>query len=162
MGTSGILKKLDDLCKLPRTTDISLIENFNKEFSKNCYYVPSKRQDSNFTINHYAGRVTYTSENFLEKNRDSLPFRVAELLRNSSNDIIAEIFSSGGGGTNSSTSSNSSTASNCSSSSSGIGSGKDTVSMMVGYGVTCTTNTMRNLDKSSTRLSVSAQYRVRI
>lgn len=93
MGTSGILKKLDDLCKLPRTTDASLIENFNKEFSKNAYYTPSKRNDINFTINHYAGRVMYTSENFLEKNRDSLPFRVSELLRNSSNEILSEIFS---------------------------------------------------------------------
>jgi myosin heavy subunit len=133
MGTSGILKKLDDLCKLPRTTDASLIENFNKEFSKNCYYISSKRQDANFTINHYAGRVTYTSENFLEKNRDSLPFRVSELLRNSTNDIVAEIFSTGN---------------------TVIG-GKDTVSLAA-YGV----STMRNLDKSSTRLSVSAQYRV--
>jgi myosin heavy subunit len=95
MGSSGILKKLDDLCKLPRTTDFSLIENFNKEFSKNTNYIPSKRCDLNFTINHYAGRVTYTGENFLEKNRDSLPFRVSELLKNSSNELIAEIFSTG-------------------------------------------------------------------
>lgn len=155
MGTSGILKKLDDLCKLPRTTDTSLIENFNKEFSKNSYYIPSKRQDANFTINHYAGRVTYTSENFLEKNRDSLPFRVAELLRNSSNEILAEIFSTTGVASivNSSISSSSSSGSN------GIGNGKDTVSMAGGYGVS-TTNTMRNSDKLSSRLSVSAQYRV--
>ncbi|CAF0769124.1 unnamed protein product [Brachionus calyciflorus] len=95
MGSSGILKKLDDLCKLPRATDLSLIENFNKEFSKNSYYIPSKRCDLNFTINHYAGKVTYTGENFLEKNRDSLPLRVSELLKNSSNDIISEIFSNG-------------------------------------------------------------------
>lgn len=156
MGSSGILKKLDDLCKLPRTTDTSLIENFNKEFSKNTYYIPSKRQDANFTINHYAGRVTYTSENFLEKNRDSLPFRVAELLRNSSNEILAEIFSAqvGVGSMG-----NSSISSSSSSGSSGLGNGKDTVSM-VGYGVS-TTNTMRNSDKLSSRLSVSAQYRVR-
>ncbi len=92
MGGSGILKKLDDLCKLPKTTDSSLIENFNKEFSKNQYYIPSKRNDLNFTINHYAGKVTYTGENFLEKNRDSLPFRVSELLSKSTNEILSEIF----------------------------------------------------------------------
>lgn len=95
MGSSGMLKKLDDLCKLPRATDLSLIQNFNKDFSKNTYYIPSKRSELNFTINHYAGKVTYTGENFLEKNRDSLPFRVSELLKNSSNDIISEIFSNG-------------------------------------------------------------------
>ena len=93
MGGSGILKKLDDLCKLPKTTDSSLIENFNREFSKNQYYIASKRDDLNFTINHYVGKVTYSGENFLEKNRDSLPFRVTELLRNSTNEILSEIFS---------------------------------------------------------------------
>jgi myosin heavy subunit len=93
MGSSGILKKLDDLCKLPKTTDTSLIENFNKEFSKNQNYIASKSNDLNFTINHYVGKVTYSGENFLEKNRDSLPHRVSELLRNSSNDILSEIFS---------------------------------------------------------------------
>jgi myosin heavy subunit len=93
MGSSGILKKLDDLCKLPKTTKNSLIENFNKEFGKNQYYVTSKRNDYNFAICHYAGKVVYTCENFLEKNRDSLPYRVSELLRNSNNEILREIFS---------------------------------------------------------------------
>lgn len=93
MSNFGILKKLDDLCKLPKATDYTLIENFNSEFSKNYYYQASKRNDLNFSIKHYAGRVTYNAENFLEKNRDSLPYRVAELLRHSSNEILSEIFS---------------------------------------------------------------------
>jgi myosin heavy subunit len=92
MSNFGILKKLDDLCKLPKTTDTHLVENFNSDFSRNHYYQASKRNDLNFTINHYAGKVTYNAENFLEKNRDSLPYRVAELLRNSSNEILSEIF----------------------------------------------------------------------
>ena len=41
-----------------------------------------------------AGKVTYIGENFLEKNRDSLPLRVAELLKQSTNKILKEIFSS--------------------------------------------------------------------
>lgn len=93
MGHTGILKKLDDLCKLPKTTDKSLVEIFNKEYSKNQYYQVNKRSDLCFTINHYAGKVQYTAANFLEKNRDSLPFRVSELLRNSYNEVLSEIFS---------------------------------------------------------------------
>ncbi len=93
MGNMGILNKLDDLCKLPNTSNINLIENFNKEFAKNQYYIPSKRNHENsFTINHYAGRVTYSSDGFLEKNRDSLPFKIMELLKNSKNKILSEIF----------------------------------------------------------------------
>ena len=45
-----------------------------------------------FSINHYAGSVIYSAENFLEKNRDSLPLRVVELLKCSKNDLISEIF----------------------------------------------------------------------
>ena len=84
---------MTDLCKLPKTTDKSLVEVFNKEFAKNPYYQVNKRNDVCFTINHYAGKVTYSAENFIEKNRDSLPFRVAELLKNSFNEVISEIFS---------------------------------------------------------------------
>lgn len=94
IGSNGILKKLDDLCKLPRTTNSSLIDNFDKEFSKNQHYIASKRNDNSFTINHYAGKVTYSGENFLEKNRDSLPFKIMELLKNSKNRILSEIFTS--------------------------------------------------------------------
>jgi myosin-3 len=95
MSSFGILKKLDDLCKLPKSTDANLVDNLNAEFSKNVYYQASKRNDLNFAINHYAGRVVYNAENFLEKNRDSLPYRVGELLRNSSNEILSYIFTSG-------------------------------------------------------------------
>lgn len=92
MSKNGILTKLDDLCKLPKANDYTIIENFNNEFSKNPYYTPNKRKDLDFSINHYAGKVTYTAENFLEKNRDSLPLRVIELLRSSTNELINEIF----------------------------------------------------------------------
>ena len=92
MHKNGILTKLDDLCKLPKATDYTIIENFNNEFSKNSYYTANKRKDLEFSINHYAGSVIYSAENFLEKNRDSLPLRVVELLKCSKNDLISEIF----------------------------------------------------------------------
>ena len=92
MLKNGILTKLDDLCKLPKATDYTIIENFNNEFSKNSYYSANKRKDLEFSISHYAGSVTYSAENFLEKNRDSLPLRVVELLKCSKNDLISEIF----------------------------------------------------------------------
>ncbi len=43
---------------------------------------------------YQAGRVTYTGENFLEKNRDSLPLRVSELFKSSQNELLREIFDS--------------------------------------------------------------------
>ncbi len=95
MGNSGILKKLDDLCRLPKTTDANLVDNFNREFIKSPDYIASKRNDTSFTISHYAGKVKYSVENFLEKNRDSLSLKMIEILKESKNKILNEIFNSG-------------------------------------------------------------------
>ena len=94
MSKKEILTKLDDICKLPKSTDASIVENFNYEFSKNTYYVASKSNDLNFSINHYAGKVTYTADNFLEKNRDTLPVRVIDIFKESKNRLISDIFES--------------------------------------------------------------------
>lgn len=92
MSRNGILTKLDDLCKLPKTNDKSLVENFNKEFSRHPYYGCSKSDDLSFVINHYAGKVIYTAENLLEKNRDSLPLAALELFKTSKNKLLSDIF----------------------------------------------------------------------
>jgi myosin heavy subunit len=92
MSRNGILTKLDDLCKLPKTNDKSLIENFNREFSRHSYYSCSKSDDLSFVIIHYAGKVIYTAENLLEKNRDSLPLAALELFKTSKNKLLTDIF----------------------------------------------------------------------
>ena len=93
MSRNGILTKMDDMCRLPKASNYSIIENFKNEFSKNPYYEASKRNDLNFMINHYAGKVIYNAENFMEKNRDSLPLRVLDLFKDSKNKLLAGILS---------------------------------------------------------------------
>lgn len=46
-----------------------------------------------FTITHYAGKVQYRTEGFLEKNRDSLSHTVHQLLQKSSIRVVNHIFS---------------------------------------------------------------------
>lgn len=45
-----------------------------------------------FAIHHFAGRVVYQAEGFLEKNRNFLPPEVVQLMRQSQYDIIRFLF----------------------------------------------------------------------
>jgi hypothetical protein len=54
------------------------------------------RTGTDFTVQHYAGEVRYTSAEFLSKNRDRNPEAVMELLRHAKNGFLAGLFADGG------------------------------------------------------------------
>jgi hypothetical protein len=54
------------------------------------------RTGTDFTVQHYAGEVRYTSAEFLSKNRDRNPEAVMELLRHAKNEFVAGLFADGG------------------------------------------------------------------
>ncbi|XP_048734629.2 myosin-IIIb-like isoform X2 [Ostrea edulis] len=89
----GILSLLDEESHFPKGTDQSLVEKLNIHFGGNSYYGKSPHgKSSKFTISHYAGKVTYDANRWLEKNRDTLPPGVTEMLQSSSNDLVKLIF----------------------------------------------------------------------
>lgn len=89
----GILSLLDEECNFPKATDSTFVEKLNQHFGKNSYYGKSQQTNTNkFTINHYAGKVTYDSSGWLEKNRDSLPAGLQEMLQGSNNELARLIF----------------------------------------------------------------------
>lgn len=45
-----------------------------------------------FAIHHFAGRVVYQANGFLEKNRNFLPHEVIQLMRQSQFDIVRFLF----------------------------------------------------------------------
>jgi myosin heavy subunit len=49
----------------------------------------SQKVSEHFSIEHFAGPAVYTTEYFIEKNRDSLPQGTAALLKHSDNHIVA-------------------------------------------------------------------------
>ncbi|KAI8438387.1 hypothetical protein MSG28_010933 [Choristoneura fumiferana] len=87
----GLLALLDEESRFPRSTDRSLIEKFHNNI-KSKYYVRPKSDAICFAIHHFAGRVVYQADGFLEKNRNFLPPEVVQLMRQSQYDIIRFLF----------------------------------------------------------------------
>ncbi|XP_022286281.2 unconventional myosin-Ic-like [Crassostrea virginica] len=88
----GVFAILEDECRLQTSTDVSFVDHMNKEFGKNDVYKRCKSRDPVFTIEHYAGQVTYNAFGFLEKNRETLGVNFISLMQNSHNWLINEIF----------------------------------------------------------------------
>ncbi|KAJ1912152.1 Myosin type-2 heavy chain 1 [Mycoemilia scoparia] len=57
----------------------------------NSFFSKPRFSNQAFTIKHYACEVTYESEGFLEKNRDTLPDQIMDLLRDSSFSLISKL-----------------------------------------------------------------------
>jgi myosin-5 len=90
----GILDLLDETCRFPKAT--------HQDYAQKLYSTPnvseSKRfskprlAQSDFTIAHYAGEVTYKTENFLVKNRDFIVAEHQALMMSSTQQFVQELF----------------------------------------------------------------------
>jgi myosin-5 len=91
-GKNGVLDILDEQVLLNKTDDrvyVSLIYEKSLANHPNVFAATNKNKaNGEFMVNHYAGWVTYNSTDFLEKNKDELPRETAELLSNSTVDVI--------------------------------------------------------------------------
>ncbi|KAJ6021647.1 hypothetical protein N7540_007151 [Penicillium herquei] len=89
----GILALLDEESRLPMGSDEQFVTKLHHHFAadKQKFYKKPRFGKSAFTVCHYAVDVTYESDGFIEKNRDTVPDEHLGVLRNSSNSFIREI-----------------------------------------------------------------------
>lgn len=87
----GLLALLDEESRFPRATEKSMIEKFHGNIKSKFYQRP-KSDALCFAVHHFAGRVVYQADDFLEKNRNYLPMEVIQLLRQSQYDMIRFLF----------------------------------------------------------------------
>ncbi|KAJ5953421.1 hypothetical protein N7454_000317 [Penicillium verhagenii] len=89
----GILSLLDEESRLPMGSDEQFVTKLHHNFAadKQKFYKKPRFGKSAFTVCHYAIDVTYESDGFIEKNRDTVPDEHLGVLRNSSNFFIKEI-----------------------------------------------------------------------
>lgn len=92
---SGILALLDEECWLPSGSDSSLVQKMYQRFSDNfgasSYFEKPRFAKSSFFIRHYAHEVEYNVDGFLEKNKDTMPPEIIDILKDSSNDFCREV-----------------------------------------------------------------------
>lgn len=89
----GILSLLDEESRLPMGSDDQFVTKLHHNFAadKQKSYRKPRFGKSAFTVCHYAVDVTYESDGFIEKNRDTVPDEHMEILRKSSNEFIREV-----------------------------------------------------------------------
>ncbi|KAF8320349.1 nonmuscle myosin heavy chain b [Clavulina sp. PMI_390] len=98
----GILSLLDEECIMPKATDITFTEKLNSLWSPSDSdeshqhpgagkYIPS-RFAQGFVVTHYAGKVTYDTSGWLEKNKDPLHDNLTRVLSTATEPYIAQLF----------------------------------------------------------------------
>jgi myosin-5 len=92
-GKLGVLSLLDEESRLPMGSDEQFVTKLHHNFAgdKQKFYKKPRFGKSAFTICHYAIDVTYESDGFIEKNRDTVPDEQLDVLRASSNPFLTEI-----------------------------------------------------------------------
>ncbi|XP_072561094.1 myosin-9-like isoform X2 [Paramormyrops kingsleyae] len=90
----GILALLDEECWFPKATDKSFVEKVGQEQGTHPkFHKPKKLKDeADFCIMHYAGKVDYKADEWLMKNMDPLNDNVATLLNQSSDKFMSELW----------------------------------------------------------------------
>ena len=90
---TGILALLDEQCIVPKSDDQKFTRYLYAKCDEHARFNASSAQrvDYKFSIEHYAGPVEYSTENWLEKNKDQLPASSAELLKGAKFDLLAHI-----------------------------------------------------------------------
>lgn len=92
LGRMGMLALCDEEAKIPQGTDATMLEKFHGQFAKNKCYDRPRGDEPEFSVQHYAGKVTYSTEGFLEKNRDTLAIDVVAVMRLSENPLVRSLF----------------------------------------------------------------------
>ncbi|KAF4983080.1 hypothetical protein FZEAL_1427 [Fusarium zealandicum] len=92
-GRMGILTLLDEESRLPMGSDEQFVTKLHHNFStdKHKFYKKPRFGKSAFTVCHYAIDVTYESEGFIEKNRDTVPDEHMAVLRATTNGFLKQV-----------------------------------------------------------------------
>nr|XP_040043081.1 unconventional myosin-XV-like [Gasterosteus aculeatus aculeatus] len=88
----GILRILDDQCGFPQATDHTFLQKCHYHHGNNPLYARPKMPQPEFTLKHFAGKVTYQVHKFLDKNFDMVRQDVLDLFIQSKNRMVSGLF----------------------------------------------------------------------
>merc|ERR1711933_186868 len=87
---TGLLVMLNEECVRPKGSDQAFVQKVIAGNKKSPCLFENKMNRCGFGIHHYAGKVMYDAEGFVESNQDTLPTDLAEAALLSSNEILAK------------------------------------------------------------------------
>uniref|UniRef100_A0AAY5EK05 Unconventional myosin-Va n=1 Tax=Electrophorus electricus TaxID=8005 RepID=A0AAY5EK05_ELEEL len=89
----GILDLLDEECRMPKGSDDSWAQKLYNTHLKTCGLFEKPRMSNRaFIIQHFADKVEYQCEGFLEKNKDTVNEEQIHVLKASKFDLLVELF----------------------------------------------------------------------
>ena len=94
-GQGSLLALLDEECRLQTGSDDTFVQKLRRAGKRGTVSTgeggpvevltfPKRTQEPSFILRHYAGFVTYSAENFRDKNKDAVHPQLLELLKQSS------------------------------------------------------------------------------
>ncbi|XP_047544700.1 myosin-VIIa-like isoform X2 [Vanessa atalanta] len=90
----NLLSLIDEESRFPKGTDLTLLSKLNNNHSnKNSYITPKSTHEHKFGVRHFAGDVQYEVKGFLDKNRDMLTPDIKEMILDSNNSFLKNLFS---------------------------------------------------------------------
>uniref|UniRef100_A0A0R0GN55 Myosin motor domain-containing protein n=1 Tax=Glycine max TaxID=3847 RepID=A0A0R0GN55_SOYBN len=88
----GIIALLDEACMFPKSTHETFSTKLFQHFRSHPRLGKEKFSQTDFTISHYAGKVTYHTDTFLDKNRDYVVVEHCNLLSSSKCPFVSGLF----------------------------------------------------------------------
>ncbi|XP_041794286.1 unconventional myosin-Va-like isoform X2 [Chelmon rostratus] len=89
----GVLDLLDEECKMPKGSDDSWAQKlYNTLLKQNAHFDKPRLSNRAFIIHHFADKVEYQCEGFLEKNKDTVNEEQINVLKNSKFDLLLKLF----------------------------------------------------------------------
>ncbi|XP_019427767.1 PREDICTED: myosin-11-like [Lupinus angustifolius] len=88
----GIIALLDEACMFPKSTHETFANKLYQTFKVHKRFIKPKLSRTDFIVAHYAGEVTYQSDQFLDKNKDYVVPEHQDLLGASKCSFVAGLF----------------------------------------------------------------------
>ncbi|KNC35798.1 myosin-A [Plasmodium falciparum RAJ116] len=89
----SVLSYLEDQCLAPGGTDEKFVSSCATNLKENNKFTPAKvASNKNFIIQHTIGPIQYCAESFLLKNKDVLRGDLVEVIKDSPNPIVQQLF----------------------------------------------------------------------
>ncbi|XP_071941692.1 unconventional myosin-Va-like isoform X2 [Antedon mediterranea] len=89
----GILDLLDEECMVPKGNDDNWCQKlYSQHVNKSKHFTKPRTSNSSYVVHHFADKVEYTAEGFVEKNRDNVNDEHLNILRASQYEFVADLF----------------------------------------------------------------------